>query len=203
MKLTASFLKVLSEEAAAMPVRRLKPKYGRRGSVLVPLLNVDGVGHVLFQRRAANMRNHANQISFPGGIREAGDASGLETALRETEEEIGLPPHRVAVLGRLSQLYSKKGDVITPHVGFIGDYATAAELEAELALSPHEVREVFCLPLGDFQDPLYVEDDVLTHREHVIASKRYTRHPERVIWGLSAMILTDTLALIDRVKKRL
>src|SRR5688572_13416468 len=83
-------------------------------AVLVPLVNRPGQVHLLLTQRTAHLDDHAGQISFPGGRVEAGDASREETALRETEEEVGLPRAAVAVLGRLPNYEIPSGFRITP-----------------------------------------------------------------------------------------
>ncbi len=74
---------------------------------------------LLFTRRAAHLNTHSGQVAFPGGKREAQDPDLLTTALRESEEEIALPPHHVQLLGRLSEVVSLHGLRVTPYVGLI------------------------------------------------------------------------------------
>ena len=88
-------------------------------AVLVPLIDRSDRVQVLFTQRTAHLDDHAGQISFPGGRVEAGDASREATALRETEEEIGLAAPSVAVLGRLPDYEIPSGFRITPIVGWI------------------------------------------------------------------------------------
>src|SRR5437667_5720121 len=85
-------------------------------SVLVPLFLKDGEYHMLFTRRTDHLRNHPGQISFPGGRRDETDASLLETALREAEEELGLMRGDVKVLGELDDMFTATQYRITPFV---------------------------------------------------------------------------------------
>ena len=194
-RLNAPFLSelehLLANEGGKRRVLRSKL---RVGSVLVPLMRIGEADCILFQRRAENMRNHASQISFPGGMRD-GEEGSKETALRETREEIGLDESRIQVLGPLSDVYSKKGDVITPWLGYIGDFESEAHVNAACLLNPDEVKEIYCMRIDEFLDPNFSEDDLLRHGNRTVSARRYTRHKDKVIWGLSALILEDALKL--------
>jgi 8-oxo-dGTP pyrophosphatase MutT (NUDIX family) len=96
--------------------------------------------NILYTRRTHRVRDHKNQISFPGGVREKGDISLVETALRESEEEIGLHPAGVKILGRLKDLYTPTGYRITPIVGILTQ-------PQQLKPNPHEIQEIFQVPL--------------------------------------------------------
>jgi 8-oxo-dGTP pyrophosphatase MutT (NUDIX family) len=117
----------------------------KRAAVLVPLVERDGVLHVLFTQRTEHLSNHAGQISFPGGRAEEFDASPVDTALRETEEEIGLPRGHVEIIGQLPEHVTGTGYRVTPVVGLV-----AAPFE--LAADPNEVAEIFEVPLAFLMD---------------------------------------------------
>lgn len=109
-------------------------------AVLVPIIRRPQGHTVLLTKRAAHLRNHQGQISFPGGRRDAGDDSFAAAALREAQEEVGLPPAVVQVLGYLDDYPTFTGYRITPVVGYIeADFVAAPE--------PGEVAEAFELPL--------------------------------------------------------
>lgn len=91
----------------------------RPASVLIPLLDVESGIEVLFTQRSPELRVHAGQISFPGGSRDDTDRDPVETALREAEEEIGLPRDRVRVLGMLDDYPTGTGYRVTPVVGLV------------------------------------------------------------------------------------
>jgi len=157
-----------------------------RAAVLVPLLDgPDGV-HLLFTVRAAGLRRHAGQISFPGGRLEAGEGV-VAAALRETFEEIGVRVLEGEVLGFLEDRISPTGLVATPVVARLAwPRATVPD--------PAEVAEVFTLPLVEL---LAKEPAVRTVRseggsrellEYSVAS--------RVVWGLTGMVVHDLLARI-------
>lgn len=158
--------------------RRLKP-----AGVLVPLINrPDGVT-VLLTQRTAHLQKHAGQISFPGGGWEPGDPDLIATALRETEEEIGLPAAHVQVLGQLATYETSTGYGVAPVVGWI-------EPPFPLALDPFEVAEAFEVPLAFILDPANHrrERAVRDGRERFFYVLPYE---DRYIWGATAGMLVN------------
>ena len=150
-------------------------------AVLVPLVNRGGHVQVLFTQRTSHLDDHAGQISFPGGRVEPGDASREETALRETEEEIGLGRSAVALLGRLPDYEIPSGFRITPVVGWI-------EPPLVLRPDPYEVAEVFEAPLGHFLDARSYQRREFRFRgrhRHYLAIP----YEGRYIWGATAGML--------------
>jgi 8-oxo-dGTP pyrophosphatase MutT (NUDIX family) len=150
-------------------------------AVLVPLVDRAGVIHVLLTQRSAHLRDHPNQISFPGGRVEGGDENRIGTALREAEEEIGLAPAHIEVLGMLPEHEMSSGFRISPVVGWI-------EPPFSLRLDPFEVAAAFEVPLAHFLDPA-------NHlRRHYFFNGRdrdYLAMPwqGRYIWGATAGML--------------
>ncbi|MDQ3723155.1 MAG: CoA pyrophosphatase [Actinomycetota bacterium] len=145
--------------------------------------------HAVFTRRRDDMRSHAGEISFPGGRRDEEDADLLSTALREAEEEIGLPRHAVHVLGALHPTPTVATNYgVYPFVGLI-------EPGREWMLSPREVDEVLELRLGDLRAARTRRR--LLHRGIPFRSVVYDVGPEAVIWGATARIVGDLLARID------
>lgn len=147
-------------------------------AVLFPIVLRDPAPTVLLTQRTAHLRDHAGQISFPGGRLEADDPSPLAAALRETEEEIGLDRGHVEVAGYLPEYFTSTGYRVTPVVGFVRP-------PFDLTPDPFEVAEVFEVPLAFLLDPA-------NHQEHEIhwrgRLRRYTAMPygERFIWGATA-----------------
>jgi 8-oxo-dGTP pyrophosphatase MutT (NUDIX family) len=157
-------------------------------AVLVPLVNRPGELHLLLTQRTAHLDDHAGQISFPGGRVEPGDASREETALRETEEEIGLPRAAVAVLGRLPNYEIPSGFRITPVVGWI-------EPSFTLKPDPFEVAEIFEAPLQHFLDAArYQRREFRFRGRH----RHYLAIPfeGRYIWGATAGMLYNLCRLL-------
>jgi 8-oxo-dGTP pyrophosphatase MutT (NUDIX family) len=150
-------------------------------AVMVPIVNRDAGLQVLLTQRTAHLSDHAGQISFPGGRVELDDASREETALRETEEEIGLSRGRITVVGRLPQYDVPSGFRITPIVGWV-------EPPFELALDAFEVACAFEAPLAHFLEPLrYERRDYHFKGRH----RHYMAIPYegRYIWGATAGML--------------
>ncbi|MGM0693500.1 MAG: CoA pyrophosphatase [Pseudomonadota bacterium] len=141
---------------------------------------------LLFTRRANHLSTHSGQVAFPGGKREAHDTDLLATALRESREEIALPPERVELLGRLSDVVSLHGLRVTPWVGLI---------PPDLPLTPDldELDAIFEVPLSHFLEDQRTHTDVIQvdGRDYYVPSYRTDGH---VIWGLSAMMLVELLA---------
>lgn len=157
----------------------------RPAAVLVPLFQRAGRDHLLFTVRTGHLTHHAGEISFPGGGHDAHDADLIVTALRETEEELGIERQGVEVLGRLDDFYSIHGYHVVPYVGIIPD-------PDQLCIDPFEIASTFDAPLAYFREPgvHHVEDWSHHGRVHAVDFYRYENH---VIWGLTAAILRQLL----------
>jgi 8-oxo-dGTP pyrophosphatase MutT (NUDIX family) len=153
----------------------------RPAAVLLLVVN-QAAGHtVVFTQRTAHLSDHAGQISFPGGRCDADDCTPERTALREAEEEIGLAPRQVEVLGRLPDYHTGTGYRVTPIVGW-------AEGPLAYRPDPHEVEEVFEVPLAFLLDPRNHRHETALQRGRL---RRYWALPygERYIWGATAGML--------------
>ncbi|XP_017124658.1 nucleoside diphosphate-linked moiety X motif 8 [Drosophila elegans] len=128
------------------PSRREK----QSSAVLIALCQDRGTDEIslLYTRRSRHLRSHSFQISFPGGRRDDQDASYVDCALRETEEEIGLPRHRIQVWGEAKQLHLPRTSSIVPVVGMVPDFSIS-----ELRLNCEEVEEAFSVPLQALMVP--------------------------------------------------
>ncbi len=180
----------IRERLEAQPARALSlPGISlREAAVLAPLFLRGGEVHVLFTQRPKTLRTHAGQISFPGGTRDPGDPTPLHTALRETEEELGIPRGRVEVLGMLDELPTVTEYRITPFVGVIpGDFAYRP--------NPHEIEEVIEVPLAHLLDPAIQRSEVWQVRGENHDVYFYDFGPHR-IWGATARILKTFLQLV-------
>lgn len=147
-------------------------------AVLFPIVLRDHGQTVLLTQRTAHLRDHAGQISFPGGRVEADDASPLHTALRETEEEIGLAREHLEVLGYLPEYRTGTGFRVTPVVALVRP-------PFELALDSFEVAEAFEVPLSFLLDPANHQRHSLHYRG---ALRNFFAMPygDYFIWGATA-----------------
>jgi 8-oxo-dGTP pyrophosphatase MutT (NUDIX family) len=163
----------------------------KSAGVLVPLIvRPDGINLIL-TKRAAHLSNHPGQISFPGGKRENGDATIVFTALREAQEEIGLYPESVDVLGSLPTHDTITGFKVTPTIGWIeGDWEAVAD--------PSEVSEVFEVPLAQLMN---LENFHLQIRAWKGINRSYYSMPygPYYIWGATAGILRGFCKQMGRV----
>ena len=161
-----------------------KPPW-RPASVLLPLVMHPEAPTVLFTQRTEALQDHAGQVSFPGGSREERDKDPVETALRETEEEIGLGRGHVEVAGYLSGYLTVTGYTVTPVVGLVRPGFT-------LTTDPLEVAEVFEVPLAFLMDPANrrVEQRELAGRSFGYYVFTYGQHR---IWGATAAMLVNFL----------
>jgi|KBSMisStandDraft_5_1062788.scaffolds.fasta_scaffold150634_1 8-oxo-dGTP pyrophosphatase MutT (NUDIX family) len=155
----------------------------RRAGVLIPLFVRDGGLWILFTRRTETVEHHRGQISFPGGGEEEDDGSLLETALRETREEIGVDETDVHYLGALSPLTTVTDFYVEPYVGAIPNAYPFRVADAEIA-------ELIEAPVTALLDPKILERKVLPGREEPTLFYHHDRH---VIWGATARMLAELL----------
>jgi 8-oxo-dGTP pyrophosphatase MutT (NUDIX family) len=171
-------------------------------SVLVPLVQRGDGLHVLLTQRTAHLRDHAGQISFPGGRAEPEDDSAAATALREAQEEVGLTSQWVEVIGQLPVYTTITRYVVTPVVALVHP-------DAPLALDSFEVAEAFEVPLAYLMNPA-------NHQRHVFAlngvqrqflSMPWRRHlgadgtggpRDYFIWGATAAMLRNLYGVLAR-----
>jgi len=159
-------------------------------AVLVPLLEDGGEWHLLFTLRTENVETHRGQVSFPGGRLEPGDADPVAAALREAQEEVGLRPDDVQVIGNLDSLMTVTQYLITPIVGII-------PWPYPLRPDANEVAAVFHIPLGWLADPSNLQSSL---RQPIAGGRpvpvySYRPYQGHRLWGASARITLDLLRL--------
>jgi 8-oxo-dGTP pyrophosphatase MutT (NUDIX family) len=160
----------------------------RQGGVLILLYPHGGQLHLVLTRRTDKLQNHRGQISLPGGRRE-GDEPLWQTALREAQEELGVPPTAVEILGQLTPLYIPVSDFcVTPVVGWM-------EARPPWRLDPNEVAEVVEVPLRHLAQPVNVLEEALQRGELTMQVPFYLVDGHRV-WGATAMVLSEFLTLL-------
>lgn len=157
-------------------------------AVLVPLVWHDDEWHLLFTRRTDTVESHKGQVSFPGGACDDGETTPEETALREAEEEIGLNPNNVKVLGRLPTLITVSYFRVTPVVGVIVQWPTV------FRVGEHEVARVFTMPLGWLANELNRwQFDIPNRKRSVIA---YHPYDGELLWGATARMTVEFLKVL-------
>jgi len=161
-------------------------------AVLVSFLLGPASG-VLLTKRNAHLSMHAGQVSFPGGRIDPGDASPEAAALREAQEEIGLDPARVELLGRLGTYVTGTGFSITPVLGLLPEGVGMDRLD--LVPSPTEVEAVFLLPLAVLLDPVAPSRCRMEYRGRWREFWVWP-HSEHYIWGATAGILVHLAAIL-------
>lgn len=160
----------------------------RESAVLAPLFLREGEPWLLFTKRPTTLRRHAGQISFPGGARDDEDSTPLHTALRETQEELGIPPEQVEVLGMLDELPTITSFRIVPFVG-------AIPADLPLRPNPEEIAELIEVPVRALLQPSLPRVELwnVMEKEREVYFYDYGAH---VIWGATARILKDLLGII-------
>ena len=161
-------------------------------AVLVGLVPHAAGTTVLLTRRTDALRNHAGQVSFPGGRVEPDDADAIAAALRETGEEIGVPVHQISPIGLLDPLMTITGFRVLPVVAMIDrDYVAVPD--------PGEVAEVFEVPLAFLVDPAN-----LGHHHVEFGGRRRRvlefRYPAQRIWGVTASILWNLRKRLEETR---
>jgi mutator protein MutT len=172
-----------------LPQQSPQPATGlRQSAVLVPLVFSANQLNILFTRRALTLAHHPGQISFPGGMLEPGE-SAADAALRETEEEIGISPQRIRLLGTLPAHNTLTGFQIQPYLGLM-------HAGQNYQLSSAEVSEVFEVPLSFFLPP--------QHRLQLTVPLRgksrqihFMPYQDKLIWGATAAIIQQLVTHVS------
>ena len=180
----ASWINEVRRRLESPPARRVTGSDARQASVLVPLYVEAKELWTVLTERSDELPHHKSQIAFPGGGRELGE-DAWDTALREAEEEIGLPAKVVLRLGELDEAETPSGFRIVPCVGAIPHAFEPEPSDAEIA-------EVFSVPLSALANPTMVEDRPVSING-VQRTLRVYHVGRRQVWGLTARILQNLL----------
>ncbi|MEL6651789.1 MAG: CoA pyrophosphatase [Bacteroidota bacterium] len=171
------------------------PNNARLGAVMLLLYPSGNDWFIPFIRRVEDGRVHGGQVSFPGGRHDDTDPDFQFTALRETEEEIGVPRSGIQSLGKLTELYIPPSNfVVYPHIGVLPE-------RPAFQANPQEVQEVIEVEISQFLNP-EIRD---VHRVDVfggnfIHAPGYTVNQQHLIWGGTAMMLAEFAHLLDELK---
>ena len=176
----------LRELLARRPAIEIDAPQYRRACVLIPLVRNDGWS-LLFSRRAENMAAHSGQIAFPGGAVEPGETFE-DAAIREAEEEVGIPAQNVELIGRLDDVVTNSGFLVAPFAGIVHD-------RVDYVLQAGEVAEVFEVPLESLLDPAKPEVRYVNFRDRSYPAYFY-RYQQYEIWGLTGRMLKAFLDFV-------
>ncbi len=165
----------------------------RVAAVLILLYPVKGSVYTVFMQRHNYEGVHGGQISFPGGKREDSDETIIQTALREANEETGVDPGRISVIGTLTPLFIPVSNmIVTPVVGWTNEKPAFIQ-------QPEEVDFLIDAELKRFLDPSIIKTKPFEIKGEKIDVK-YFEYEGHVIWGATAMILNELLTIIKRRK---
>lgn len=181
-----------ARRTASREMPDLMPEEPRPAAVLLPMFRHLNAWHLLFIRRTEyEGDHHSGQVAFPGGQHEQGDSSSAATALREAQEEIGLRPDRVALLGTMRPMHTVSNFLVTPVVGEI-------PWPLDLTPDPVEVARVFSIPLAWLGNPGNRRVRTWPSPEHPQARDVvfYDEFDRELLWGVSARITVDFLACL-------
>lgn len=164
-------------------VQKLQP-----AGVLIPVLERSGQLSVLLTQRSAELKHHAGQVSFPGGRMEDADEDVVQAALRETHEEVGIPPEAITVIGYLDPMPTVTGYAVTPVVGMVSG-------DAPLRLDRTEVEYAFEVPLTYLLDERNERASEREYQGRTIPTVEFHYESER-IWGATAHMVIELRKLI-------
>ncbi|MFC6787729.1 NUDIX hydrolase [Halobaculum halobium] len=160
----------------------------RRAAVLAPVVERGGAPHILFTKRADHLGSHPGQMSFPGGGVEAQDADLTATALREANEEIGLRPEEVAVVGRIDDIRTVSEYAVTPFVGTAPDRTYVP--------SDDEVAEIAILPVSELTARENYESERRDHPHYGEIRLHFFHVDGYTVWGATGRMLVQLLELL-------
>jgi 8-oxo-dGTP pyrophosphatase MutT (NUDIX family) len=163
-------------------------------AVLIPIFCKDGEYHILFTQRSDQVPHHKGQISFPGGARSKDDTTLQDTALRESQEEVGLKAKDAEIVGELDDTpTTTSGYNISPFVAFI-------PYPYKFTLSPFEISEIFSIPISTLLHKANRKKERYTFGGEVFANYSY-EFGGRVIWGATARIVEQLLEIWQSICK--
>ena len=164
-----------------------KKTESRPAAVLIPLFFKDGQAHLLFTKRTEYVEHHKGQISFPGGSRDTDDSSLQITALRETEEEVGIKSSHIHIVGQTDVFLTNTHFIVTPFVGFF-DYPYSYEI------NDGEIDQLIEAPLAHF-----FNDDIFEIKPYEKNDYQWQvhfyRYNRELVWGVTGFLLSNFLSI--------
>lgn len=159
-----------------------------RAAVLVPLFIHKDQWHIVLTLRASNLRQHPGEVAFPGGMWEPGDTFPVDTALRESNEEIALPVDAVEILGGLAEAYTKRLTPVRPVVGVISH-------NVPLVANPDEIESIFTVPIDFFAKDQRTRTDIfgiMKPQNEPYWSPAYD-YEGYEIWGFTSRVIVELM----------
>jgi len=182
----------LAQALEKRTIKRVVDTKRKQAAVLIPLYIKDGQYYILFIQRTDRVRDHKNQISFPGGACEDIDTCLADTAIREAEEEIGLDHNCVSIVGQLDDMATAGTNyVISPVVGFF-------PYPCSFKVDQFETEEIIEVPISALLKDNCCEDGTALVDGKTVDSYFY-HYNDKVIWGATARILKQFLAIISEL----
>ncbi len=170
----------------------IAPQGVRQAGVMATLFPKSNEWHIVFiERNKSDRDSHGGQISFPGGKAEPEDGTMLKTALRETEEEVGILQNEIKVLGSLSEVYIPVSNFnVYPYVGFL-------ESRPTYSLQEEEVYQVLEIPVSHFQNETTKRTkDISINKYLTLKNVPYYAVDNKVLWGATAMMMSELMEVI-------
>jgi 8-oxo-dGTP pyrophosphatase MutT (NUDIX family) len=158
----------------------------KRAGVLVPMFVKEKELWVLFTKRSDKLLTHRGQVSFPGGAFETGDRDLKDTAVRETEEELGLERKQIVLLGKLSPIITSTNYYVEP-------YVAAIPHPVEFKPSPDEIEALWEIPVSALMTPTAVEERAFEGSDRPVLFYHYG---QKTVWGATARILSELLDVL-------
>jgi 8-oxo-dGTP pyrophosphatase MutT (NUDIX family) len=177
----------LQAQLARRPAIEIDAPQYRRAAVLIPLIRSGDGWSILFSRRSEDLNAHRGQVAFPGGGVESGEALH-DAAIRESFEEVGIPPNRIELIGRLDDVVTNSGFLVAPFAGVIRE-------PVEYVLQASEVVEVFEVPIAALLAPGNPQVRYVSWRKRSYPAYYYT-HGTYEIWGLTGRMLKAFLDIV-------
>lgn len=166
----------------------------KKACVMLLLFQKEDVWHTALMQRPESPYAHSKQVSFPGGGLEEGDISLEAGALRETEEEFGIPAHHIETIGSLSQLYIPVSNyLVHPFVGYLKEAPTYTPDE-------NEVAEIIEVKIKDLLNPeLRKKTHIQTSSGFVLRDTPYFDLNNKIVWGATAMMLSEFASILEKL----
>ena len=187
MGITRMDVEEIQELLAQQNPRNLSEDHKGRAAVLMPIVPLGRELSFLLTKRSETVATHKGQVSFPGGYYEAGDSSLEQTALRETHEELGIPPESIRVLGRFHEYMSVTQALVRPYVGVLAP-------DSRLEPNPAEVAFAFQVPFTYFMET--TPEVSPWERQGRIIPLYHWHFEGSLIWGLTAAMIKDLLKVL-------